>query len=499
MKRSNFFMPMRRDTSRTSPSATVKSDAYFDRLGYVHKIGAGIYTHLPAGHRLFGNVKSVLNRRLVAAGSAEHQFPAIHPTSIWKESGRFEKFGPIMFNFIDQHGKGVCLAPTHEILAAITAKQFVRSYRDLPIRITQTQTKFRDEKRPRGGVMRTLEFTMQDLYAFDADAAGANVSYGLIVDAYRKTLTELRIPFRVKEQTDMGSIGGLRSHEFHVLAESGEDNYVDPEGRTVPSIEIAHTFNLGTTYTQPIAATYMDRNGTNKLIYMCSFGLGVERTAAAFVENYLRDGEDLIWSWALAPFQIVIIGAQYKEAWAAHDALEAAGFSALIDDRAHVPFAQQWKEARLMGAPIYVVFGKTFDIEEKAEVLTSLSQRMRYVDPEDVTATVREAWAEVEAAELIRMSFGLGKIDTEQKTALVRIQDPVELDRSFCETFAIGTDLLGNFGSKRFEGEKRLRAGQFWLVPVVEQPGHEVRAAHHEGFQYYIAPSLDEFAQSFGR
>ena len=489
---------MRRETARISNPATAQSDAYFDRLGYDDKIAAGIYTHLPAGYRLFGNVKSVLNRHLAEAGSAEHQFPAIHPASIWRESGRFEKFGPIMFSFLDQHGNEKCLAPTHEILAAITAKHFVKSYRDMPIRITQTQTKFRDEKRPRGGVMRTLEFTMQDLYSFDVGAAQANVSYDLIVEAYRRTLIELRIPFRMKEQADMGSIGGLRSHEFHVLAASGEDSYVDRSGIAAPSLEIAHTFSLGTSYSVPVDATFMDRDGSSKPIFMCSFGMGIERTAAAFVENYLEDGQDLTWSWALAPFQVVIVGAKYKEAWAAYDMLRAAGLSVLIDDRTDLSFSQQWKEARLMGAPIYVVFGKAFDVEEKAEVLMSLTGAVRYVDPGSVNAAVQGMRAEIEAAELIRMSFSLQKIDSGRKTALVRIQHPSDLDGSFCDNVEIGSDLVGNFGQKSYSGERRLRAGQFWIVPVIEQPDGETTTGRYEGLEYHIAPSFEEFVRLHG-
>ncbi|SPF38598.1 putative Proline--tRNA ligase [Candidatus Sulfopaludibacter sp. SbA4] len=501
MRRSNFFMPMRRDTIRTSNSGTAKSDAYFDQLGYVHKIGAGIYTHLPAGYRLFGKVKTTLNKHLAAAGAAEHQFPALQPTSIWKESGRFDKFGAIMFNFLDQHGKEVSLAPTHEVLAAITAKQYVKSYRDLPIRITQTQTKFRDEKRPRGGVMRTREFTMQDLYSFDAGVDAANVSYDLIVEAYQRTLTELRIPFRVKQQADMGSIGGLRSHEFHVLAESGEDVFTDSAGQARSSIEIAHTFSLGTAYSEPVHATYADREGTEQPIYMCSFGLGIERTAASYVESYLQPGRDLVWSRALAPFPIMILGAAHKEAWRAFDSLSNAGYDPIIDDREQISFSQQWKEALLMGSPVCIVFGKRFESDGQVELYTPRTKSSRFVDPDELMKTMTEVWREVEAVELIEMSFKLALLSPATRVAVVSITSPSDLESSYCAAVETGTDLLGNFApKKRFNGAVRLKAGDYWIIPVLEQPGMKSTPGHarHGKVEYFLTPSLSEFTREHG-
>lgn len=146
MKRSNFFIPLKNDVK--SDTGCVSAN-YMEKLGMVHQVGAGMYTHLPLGFTIIKNVKETLNKHLLKAGCAEHQFPSIQPLPLWEKSGRLGIFGNSIFTFKDQHDKGICLAPTHEILAAHTAKQFVRSYKDLPIRISQTHSKFRDEERPR--------------------------------------------------------------------------------------------------------------------------------------------------------------------------------------------------------------------------------------------------------------------------------------------------------------------------------------------------------------
>lgn len=491
MKRSNYFMPMRREKAVGENS---RSGEYFERMGMIAKVGAGIYTHLPAAFHLFRNVKTILNGHLLRAGCSEHQFPAIQPLHIWKDSGRFEMFGNIMFNFRDQHDRDICLAPTHEILAALTAKQFIRSYRDMPVRISQIQTKFRDETRPRGGLMRTREFTMHDLYSFDTGRETGEVSYALIREAYERAFLDLRIPFVTKEQSDMGSIGGVKSHEFHVLSEAGEDTYRDPEsGLLSKSIEVAHIFMLGNQYTKRAAACYIDRDGSSKEIFMCSFGLGVERTVAAYLERYLEDDKDLLWSWALAPYKVMILGAEHAEATELYLQLNGAGYETMIDDRKHVPFNQQLKEGLMMGFPIYVILGKRFASEEKVEIKSPLLGTTFYLNPEEVVSRVEELRSEIRDVELARMNFEVLKVDRCSKSVYVRLENLSQLDNSFCRKVERGTDLLGNFGNlKKLRGDVCLKAGHYWVVPVMQRPGSEMQVRSYKDVPYFLTSSITE-------
>jgi prolyl-tRNA synthetase len=490
MKRSDFFMPMRRNNTARAVS---RSGDYFERMGMVAQVGSGLYTHLPGAFKLFANVKSKLNEHLLAAGCSEHQFPALQPLSIWKGSGRFEVFGDIMFNFRDQHGKDVCLAPTHEVLAALTAKQFIRSYRDMPVRISQIQTKFRDETRPRGGLMRTREFTMHDLYSFDTGPETAEVSYGLIRNAYERTLTDLRLPFVIKEQSDMGSIGGMGSHEFHVLSPSGEDVYVDPgSGREYKSIEVAHIFMLGNQYTSPVQAYFTDRDGRSKEIFMCSFGLGIERTVAAYIEHYLEDDKDLLWSWALAPYKVLVLGSESGAATDLYSHLNDAGYETMIEDRTELPFGKQLREALMLGFPIYVILGKQFVAEEKVEIRAPLLNKTLYVDYEDVVPKIEELRKAILDLELVKMSFDVLEVDIESRKVFVRLESLSQLETSFCRKVECGTDLMGNFGRrKNLQGNTYLKAGQYWVVPIMKYEGGEDEIRSYDDVTYAVA-SLDE-------
>jgi prolyl-tRNA synthetase len=498
MRRSNYFMPMRRQRAARAGN---KSGDYFEQMGMIAKVGAGIYTHLPAAFHLFRNVKATLNKHLLKAGCSEHQFPAIHPLNIWQESGRFETFGDIMFVFSDQHNKDMCLAPTHEILAALTAKQFIRSYRDLPVRISQIQTKFRDETRPRGGLMRTREFTMHDLYSFDTGFEAGNISYALMREAYERTFVDLRVPFVVKQQDDMGSIGGLMSHEFHVLAEAGEDNYRNPEsGHESKSIEVAHIFMLGNQYTKSVNARYTDQDGSSKDIFMCSFGLGIERTVAAYLERYLEDGKDLLWSWSLAPYKVMILGVEHPPADDLYEKLNAAGYETMIDDRKDVPFNQQLKEGLMMGFPIYLILGRKFATEEKVEVKSPLLGTTMYLDIDEVLPHVEALRNEIKDVELIRMTFDILKIDRSSKKVYVNLKSFSQLDNSFCHKVECGTDLLGNFGQrKQLHGSNWLKAGQYWVVPIMQHSNGEKQIKCHNDVSYALTSSLiDEGWEDIG-
>ena len=203
--------------------AEVVSHRLMLRAGFIRKLAAGIYSYLPAGLRVLRKVERIIREEMNRAGAQEVLLPAVQPAELWKESGRWEFYGKELLRFVDRHNRDCCLGPTHEEVITDLVRREVQSYRQLPMNLYQIQTKFRDEIRPRFGLMRGREFIMKDAYSFDADEAGAEESYRKMYDAYQRIFQRMGLGF-VAVEADTGSIGGSFSHEFMVLAESGEDS-----------------------------------------------------------------------------------------------------------------------------------------------------------------------------------------------------------------------------------------------------------------------------------
>ena len=211
-------------TEREDPSdAEIVSHRLMIRAGLVRRLAAGLYTWLPLGLRVLRKIENIVRDEMDRAGAQEVLMPAVQPAELWMESGRWDHFGPELLRLRDRHERDFCVGPTHEEVITDVVRREVRSYRQLPLNLYQIQTKFRDEVRPRFGVMRAREFIMKDAYSFDLDEAGSRRSYEAMRDAYRRIFTRTGLDFRVVE-ADSGAIGGSRSEEFHVLAESGEDD-----------------------------------------------------------------------------------------------------------------------------------------------------------------------------------------------------------------------------------------------------------------------------------
>ena len=211
-------------TEREDPSdAEIVSHRLMIRAGMVRRLAAGLYTWLPLGLRVLRKIENIVREEMDRSGAQEVLMPAVQPAELWIESGRWDHFGPELLRLRDRHERDFCVGPTHEEVITDIVRREVRSYRQLPLNLYQIQTKFRDEVRPRFGVMRAREFIMKDAYSFDLDEAGSRRSYETMRDAYRRIFTRTGLDFRVVE-ADSGAIGGNRSEEFHVLADSGEDN-----------------------------------------------------------------------------------------------------------------------------------------------------------------------------------------------------------------------------------------------------------------------------------
>ncbi|MBT4986921.1 MAG: proline--tRNA ligase [Proteobacteria bacterium] len=219
MRTSQFFLA----TLKEVPTdAEIISHQLMLRAGLIRQVASGVYNWLPLGHRVLSKVQQIVREEMNRAGGQEMLLPAVQPAELWQQSGRWDDYGPELLRFSDRHQRDFCFGPTHEEVITTLARTDVRSYRQLPMNLYQIQTKFRDEIRPRFGVMRSREFIMKDAYSFDSDSEGMGQSYKLMYDAYSKIFERLGLAAQAVE-ADGGSIGGNFSHEFHVLADSGED------------------------------------------------------------------------------------------------------------------------------------------------------------------------------------------------------------------------------------------------------------------------------------
>ena len=236
MRARSFFI----STLKEAPAdADVVSQQYMIRAGMIKKLAAGVYTYMPMGLRVIRKIEGIIREEMNRAGAVELLMPIVQPAELWMETGRWEKYGPELLRIKDRHDRDFVIQPTSEEVVTDVARQEIKSWRQLPVNFWHIQTKFRDERRPRFGVMRGREFTMKDAYSFDRDEAGAGVSYQKMYDAYQRIFSRIGLLFRAV-RADTGAIGGSRSHEFQVIANAGEDVIAYcPDSDYAANIELA--------------------------------------------------------------------------------------------------------------------------------------------------------------------------------------------------------------------------------------------------------------------
>ena len=241
MRARSFFL----STLKEAPAdADIVSQQFMIRAGMIKKLAAGVYTYMPLGLRTIRKIEKIIREEMDRAGAVELLMPIVQPAELWQESGRWEKYGPELLRIKDRHGRDFVIQPTSEEVVTDIARQEIKSWRQLPVNFYHIQTKFRDERRPRFGVMRGREFTMKHAYSFDRDEAGASRSYDIMFDAYQKIFRRLGLMFRAV-RADTGAIGGSRSHEFQVIADTGEDLIAyAPESDYAANIELAEAFSV---------------------------------------------------------------------------------------------------------------------------------------------------------------------------------------------------------------------------------------------------------------
>ena len=400
---SNYFIPTLKDTA--AEDSQVISNSLMLKSGMIRKTASGIYTWLPLGLRVLNKVENIVREEMNNAGAHEVLMPMVQPKDLWDESERWNKFGPELLRFKDRHDRDFCLGPTHEEVITDLIKNNVKSYKELPLNIYQIQTKFRDEIRPRYGVMRSREFLMKDSYSFHLSEECLEDTYQIMRKAYSNILKRIGLNFKIVK-ADSGAIGGDRSEEFHVLAENGEDTLAvsdssyyavnaelllendqdaqslggqkSPDGNGLleitKGIEVGHIFQLGKLYSENMNATVLDDSGTAKNMHMGCYGVGISRIVAASIEQNF-DEKGIIWPKSISPFNlsIITIGADKDKNIEAsskklYQDLSQKGFEVILDDR-NDGFGKKIKDNELVGIPLSIVFGKNFSENDEVEII----------------------------------------------------------------------------------------------------------------------------------
>ncbi|HEX2391380.1 MAG TPA: aminoacyl--tRNA ligase-related protein [Solirubrobacterales bacterium] len=371
--RSRLFIPTLKETPA---GVQLPSHDFMLRSGMVRQLGSGAYTKLPYGFEIARRLERVVSEEMWRRGAEQLHFPAVQPVSIWKEAERYESYGDDMFSFPDRHGRETCFAPTHEIAAALLGAGDIRRYDQLPVRVYQIQIKYRDEVRPRGGVLRTREFTMHDLYSFDIDETTCLESYRLFFESYVDVFRRVRLPVVPVATSDTGAIGGSVSHEFLSPAAAGEAEFPPDSGvsEDVRGLELAHTFQLGTQYSEKLGGAVNSPDGKPTPLWMCSFGLGIERTIAAVIEHGVEEREHVIWPFEIAPYHVNILemdseGANLGASAALGAQCMEGGLRVVIDDRP-VRAGGKFVESELLGVRWEAIVGKKFPQLEIRDRLT---------------------------------------------------------------------------------------------------------------------------------
>ncbi|MEI8010985.1 MAG: proline--tRNA ligase [Candidatus Omnitrophota bacterium] len=368
MKWSSYFIP----TLKEAPAgAEAISHQLLLRSGLVHMLTSGVYSYLPLGLRVLSRIEGIIRAEMNAAGAHELLMPALHPLDVWQQTGRDKTLEDVMIRFKNKKGADMCLGPTHEEIITDLVKSFVQSYRQLPVTLYQIQTKFRDETRPRFGVVRACEFIMKDAYSFDTDEEGLKKSYAAMYQAYNRIFARCGLKPIIAE-ADSGAMGGKVSHEFLVPAPIGEDKVKDEAGVEHVAIEVGHIFQLGTKYTEAMSARYLDESGKQHPIVMGCYGIGVSRLLATIIEAH-HDPKGICWPAGVAPFEVEVLPVQVSDVQAMsvaksiYDGLTKQGIDVLMDDRDESA-GRKFNDADLVGIPCRVTIGKRGLLEGKVEI-----------------------------------------------------------------------------------------------------------------------------------
>ena len=439
MRLSQYFLPLLKETPK---EAQIASHRLMLRAGMIQQSSAGIYSWLPLGKKVLDKIAQIVREEQNRAGAIEIMMPTIQPAELWQESGRYDDYGAEMLRIKDRHERDMLYGPTNEAQVTDIFRSHVRSYKALPLNLYHIQWKFRDEVRPRFGIMRGREFLMKDAYSFDIDADAARQSYNRMFVSYLKTFARMGLT-AIPMEADTGPIGGDMSHEFIILAETGEsgvyfhkdwlntdlvtsvdysedlqpvvdrftslyaraDEKHDPancpveEGdlMSLRGIEIGHIFYFGEKYSEPMGATVAGPDGSNIPVHMGSYGIGVSRLVGGIIEAS-HDDKGIIWPRAVAPFDVAVVNLKPDDdnctacAEDLYARLGAAGGDPLMDDRDERPGAKL-ASIDLVGIPWQIVIGPRGMANGVVEVKNRATGEAVEVSPESALSMVMDGAA----------------------------------------------------------------------------------------------------------
>ena len=432
MRLSRYFLPNLRETPK---EAEIASHRLMLRAGMIHQEAAGIYSFLPLGFRVLQKICAIVREEQNRSGAIELLMPTIQSADLWRESGRYEAYGKEMLRIKDRHERDMLYGPTNEEMITAIFRTYVRSYKDLPLNLYHIQWKFRDEVRPRFGVMRGREFLMKDAYSFDLDFAGAKHAYNRMFVAYLRTFARMGLR-SIPMVAESGPIGGNLSHEFIILADTGESEVfcdreylnfevpgpdvdfahigrlqaivdkwtslyaatsekhepaayakLGPQGLSARGIEVGQVFYFGTKYSEPMKAVVAGPDGIERPVHMGSYGIGPTRLVAALIEVF-HDEAGIKWPQAVAPFTVAILNLKQgasetdQACERLYAALAAKGVDVLYHDLDERP-GSKFATADLIGVPWQILVGPRGLAEGKVEIKRRSDGSRELMSPAD--------------------------------------------------------------------------------------------------------------------
>ena len=420
MKFSNFFSP----TLKNIPAeAEINSHQLMIRAGMIKQASAGIYTWLPLGLKVLKKIEHIVRDEQNKAGAIEILMPTIQSADLWIKSGRYKDYGKEMLRIKDRSGREMLYGPTNEELITDIFQSYITSYKDLPKNLYHIQWKFRDEVRPRFGVMRGREFLMKDNYSFDLTEEEARISYNNMFVAYIKTFLRMGLtPISLRAET--GPIGGDLSHEFQILAQTGEstlyydkdlekidpetinpdklqsyyaavDNLHDEKTCSIPKdqlkiskgIEVGHIFYFGTKYSEKLSAFVQNKKGEKLAVHMGSYGIGISRLVGAIIEAF-HDDKGIKWPINVAPFHISLINLMVEDkecskvANMMYEKISSSKLDVLYDDR-DCSIGKKLSDNDLIGIPYQVIIGKRDLKNNVVELKNRFSNETKKMSPKE--------------------------------------------------------------------------------------------------------------------
>jgi prolyl-tRNA synthetase len=429
MRLSHYFIPILKE----NPSeASIPSHQLMLRAGMIRQITSGIYTWLPLGLKVLRNIENIIRTEINKSGALEILMPSIQPAELWQLSGRYDDYGKEMLRMKDRHERDMLFGPTHEEVVTDIFKNNIKTYKDLPKNLYQIQWKFRDEIRPRFGVMRGREFLMKDGYSFDLDFEGAKASYNLMYKTYFKVFKALGLK-AIALHADSGAIGGDLSHEFHIVADKGESEIFydkafdeiiqsedmdieqlqniyaatvekhDQEKCNVPAehlavkrgIEVGHIFYFGTKYSKSMGAYVTNNEGAQVPVEMGSYGIGVSRLVGGIIETS-HDDKGIIWPTKVAPFMASLININPKDEKSTQIAddlyykLVGQNIEVLYDDTTNSA-GSKFATHDLLGMPWQMIIGPKLAANNMLELKHRATGEKHELSVESVIARLSES------------------------------------------------------------------------------------------------------------